>query len=174
MAMKNNEKQILSLKLEAKQALKMKDMRKARLVMSKIKMHRKETKKLECANFILEQQVFQIKTQGHNVDVFNALGEGNKAIAQLVDETDINKFEDIKEKHEELQDRNDEIDDFFTDFANEQSEDCEEDLAALEAEMIDSEDEGIQAYYKPIGGTQSKPKKERKSKEVMDLLAQMN
>ena len=173
-AMMRSEKQILSLKLEAKKALKMEDRRKAKLIASKIKMRKKEISKLDGANLMLEQQVFQIETQGHNAGVFKALDEGNNVLQQLAEEGDIDRFEDIKEKHEELQEKNDEISDFFINYGIEQSEDCEEELAALEAEMIEDEAKGIIVYDTPIEGIQSKTKQEIINKEEVDILAQMN
>ena len=136
-------------------------------------MHQKEINKLDGAKLMLEQQVFQIENQGHNVGTFKALDEGNKAIEHLAEEAGIDKFEDIKEKHEELQDKNDEINHFFTDFANMQSDDCEEELAELQAEINEEEANGNVVYDKPIEEIQSKTKQETINKEEEDLIAQM-
>ena len=72
----------------------------------------------------------------------------------LQKQSGIDQFEDIREKFEEQQDKQAEINDFFTQFAEENGEDVQDELEALEAEMAEEEMEDV----KPIPGGKIKPK----------------
>ena len=76
-----------------------------------------------------------MESQLSNQNVFQTMTEGTKAVQELAKEADIDKFEEIREMHEEMEDKNNEINDFFKNYADDQTADCEDDLAELEAEL---------------------------------------
>lgn len=138
------EKEIEEFKAQAKVAMKKKDKRKALMFMKKKKMRETEIGKLDGMRLILEQKKVQIESQMNNKNIFEVMGEGTKAAEVLANDADINRFEELKQIHEDLEDRNNEINDFFKDYANDQYEDCEEELADLEAEIAEDEMEDIE------------------------------
>eukprot|EP00345_Euplotes_harpa_P004555 CAMPEP_0168333386 /NCGR_PEP_ID=MMETSP0213-20121227/9581_1 /TAXON_ID=151035 /ORGANISM="Euplotes harpa, Strain FSP1.4" /LENGTH=158 /DNA_ID=CAMNT_0008337709 /DNA_START=27 /DNA_END=503 /DNA_ORIENTATION=+ len=117
------EKQIDDCKSKAKEALQKKDKKKAIMLMKKKKMYEAEIMKLDGMRLMMEQQKLNMESQLNNKNVFDTMSEGAKTIEQLAKEADIDKFDEIREKHEEMEDKNKEINDFFKDYAEEQTED---------------------------------------------------
>ena len=105
---------------------------------------------------MMEQQKLNMESQLNNANVFQTMSEGTRAVQELAKEADIDKFDEIREMHEEMEDKNNEINDFFKSYADEQTEDCEDDLAELEAELAEEEMEDIED--KPIRGGKVKEK----------------
>ena len=123
MKVKKYEKLIDDMKQEAKQALAKKDKKKAIMLMKKKKMYEAENSKLDGMILMLEQQKLSMEAQMNNKNVFDAMEQGANAVEELAKEADIDKFDEIREKHEEMEDRNREINDFFTSYAEEQTDD---------------------------------------------------
>ena len=94
-----------------------------------------EVTKLDGMRLMMEQQKMNMESQLSNQNVFQTMTEGTKAVQELAKEADIDKFEEIREMHEEMEDKNNEINDFFKNYADDQTADCEDDLAELEAEL---------------------------------------
>ena len=176
MKVKKYEKLIDDMKQEAKQALAKKDKKKAIMLMKKKKMYEAENSKLDGMILMLEQQKLSMEAQMNNKNVFDAMEQGANAVEELAKEADIDKFDEIREKHEEMEDRNREINDFFTSYAEEQTDDWEDELAELEAEMAEEELGDDNIYDKPItgGGSKITSKAEQLNKEEEDLLAELN
>ena len=176
MKFKKYEKLIDDMKQEAKQALAKKDKKKAILLMKKKKMYEAENSKLDGMILMLEQQKLSMESQMNNKNVFDAMEQGANAVEELAKEADIDKFDEIREKHEEMEDRNREINDFFTSYAEDQTDDWEDELAELEAEMAEEELGDDNIYDKPItgGGSKITSKAEQLNKEEEDLLAELN
>ena len=167
------ERQIEDAKQKAKEALQKKDKKKAIMLMKKKKMFEAEISKLDGMRLMMEQQKLNMESQMNNKNVFETMQEGTKTIERLAREADIDKFDDIREKHEEMEDRNREINDFFANYAEEQTEDWEDELAELEAELAE-EELGDDIVDKPIKAPKAKNKVERLNKEEEDLLAELN
>ena len=169
------EKQIDDIKTKAKAALKKKDKKKAIMLMKKKKMYEGEILKLDGMRLMMEQQKLNMESQMNNKNVFDVMAEGNKAVEELAKEADIDKFDDIREKHEEMEERNEEINDFFANFAEDQVADWEDDLAELEAELAE-EELGDDIVDKPLPSHKIKEssKAEEMAKEEEDLLAELN
>ena len=167
------ERQIEDLKQKAKEALQKKDKKKAIMLMKKKKMFEAEISKLDGMRLMMEQQKLNMESQMNNKNVFETMQEGTKTIERLAREADIDKFDEIREKHEEMEDRNREINDFFANYAEEQTEDWEDELAELEAELAE-EELGDDIIDKPIKAPKAKNKVERLNKEEEDLLAELN
>ena len=119
-------------------------------------MYDAEIAKLDGMRLMMEQQKLNMESQINNKNVFDTMSEGTKAVQELAKEADIDKFDEIREMHEELEDKNKEINDFFANYADDQVEDCEDDLAELEAELADEEMESIED--KPVREGKSKNK----------------
>ena len=167
------EKQIDDIKTKAKEALKKGDKKKATMFMKKKKMYEAEISKLDGMRLMMEQQKLNMESQMNNKNVFDTMAEGVRTVEELAKEADIDKFDEIREKHEEMEDKNAEINDFFANYAEEQTEDWEDDLAELEAELAE-EELGDDIMDKPIIGGKSKNKVEMRNKEEEDLLAELN
>ena len=174
MSKKKYEKQIDDVKEQAKAALKKKDQKKAKLMIQRKKMYEAEISKLDGMQLMMEQQKISMESTMNNKNVFDTMEQGANTIDQLTKEADIDKFDEIREKHEEMKERNEEINDFFANFAEDQDIDWEDDLAELEAEL--AEDEMDDVIDKPITGGSSKisNKAEKSKREEEDLLAELN
>ena len=94
-----------------------------------------EVTKLDGMMLMMEKQKLSMETQLNNANVFQTMSEGTKAVQELAKEADIDKFDEIREMHEELEDKNSEVNDFFKNYAEDQTADCEDELADLEAEL---------------------------------------
>mgnify|MGYP001953844497 FL=1 len=140
--------------------------------MKKKKMFEAEISKLDGMRLMMEQQKLNMESQMNNKNVFDTMAEGTKTIQELQKEADIDKFDEIRDIHEEMEDKNREINDFFSTYAEEQTEDCEDDLAELEAELAEDE-MGDDVYDAPITGGKSKNKTEKVNKEEEDMLAEL-
>mmetsp|Transcript_8549 Transcript_8549/g.9696 ORF Transcript_8549/g.9696 Transcript_8549/m.9696 type:complete len:160 (+) Transcript_8549:14-493(+) len=114
------DKQITDIKSKAKIALKNKDKKKAIMLMKKKKMFEAEISKLDGMRLMMEQQKLNMESQMNNKNVFDVMAEGNKAVEEMAKEADIDKFDEIREKHEEMEERNEEINDFFSNYAEDQ------------------------------------------------------
>lgn len=150
------EKQIDDVKNQAKVALQKKDKKKAIMLMKKKKMFEAEITKLDGMRLMMEQQKLNMESQINNKNVFDTMSEGTKAVQELAKEADIDKFDEIREMHEEMEDKNSEINDFFKNYAEDQTADCEDDLAELEAELAEEEMEDVED--KPIRAPKEKTK----------------
>lgn len=167
------DKQIAEIKVKAKQAMKAGDKKKAIMLMKKKKMFEAEISKLDGMRLMMEQQKLNMESQMNNKNVFDVMAEGNRAVEEMAKEADIEKFDDIREKHEEMEERNAEINDFFANYAEEQVEDWEDDLAELEAELAE-EELGDDIIDKPLPKQKISSKAEELAKEEEDLLAELN
>ena len=113
--------------IKAKAELKKGNKKQATLLMKRKKMYEKEISKLEGMSMFLEQQKLNMESNMNNKNVFDTMKHAGEQIEKLQDEGNIEQFDEIVEKHREQQDKQDEITDFFKDFAEEQGED-EEDI----------------------------------------------
>lgn len=124
------------MKSEGKEAMKNKNMKEAKRLMIKKKKYIAEIGKLNGQKKLVERQNFVIEGGIQNNDVIRVIDAGVKAEEVLAKGANINKFDELKHKHDDLEEGNNEINDFFIDYDNEDEyEDCDEDLAELEAEL---------------------------------------
>ena len=93
------------------------------MLMKKKKMYEAEISKLDGMRLMMEQQKLNMESQMNNKNVFDTMDQGARTIEQLAQEADIDKFDEIREKHEELEDKNAEINDFFANYAEDQTDD---------------------------------------------------
>jgi len=167
------EKQISDIKAKAKVALKNKDKKKAIMLMKKKKMFEAEISKLDGMRLMMEQQKLNMESQMNNKNVFDVMAEGNQAVKQMAEQADIDKFDEIREQHEEMEERNEEINDFFANYAEDQVADWEDDLAELEAELAGDEMDA-DIIDKPLPSHHIDNKAEVMDKEEEDMLAELN
>ena len=132
-------------------------------------MYDAEIAKLEGMRLMMEKQIITMDSHANNKNVFETMLIGTKAVQELAKEADIDKFDEIREKHEELEDKNKEINDFFADYANDQLEDCEDELEDLEKELEADLKAELEADEE-IDDIEDKPIKERKSKKTYVLI----
>ena len=102
-------------------------------------MYEAEIIKLEGMKLMMEQHKESIVNLKINICMVGAKAEFTRVVKELTKEADIDKFHEISKMHEEIEGRNNEINDFFKNYAEDQTEDCEDDLAELEAELAEEE-----------------------------------
>ena len=103
-------------------------------------MYDAEIGKLNGQKKLLEEQTMMIEGNINNKNFIEVMSAGVRAGQVLAKDVNINKFEELKQMHEDLEEGNNEINNFFNDYANEQNEEYEEDLAELEEELKNEEE----------------------------------
>jgi len=70
-----------------------------------------------------------------NMNVFDVMNQAATEMNRIQGEDMLDRFENLKEKHLEQKEMNEEISDFFNDFTNE--EDVDEELSELQKEILE-------------------------------------
>ena len=168
------EKIITDLHSQAKTKLKAKDKRGAAMCMKKKKMYEAEISKMEGMNMMLEKQKMAMESNMNNANVFDAMQNASSTIDQMQKNSNIDQFDELREKHEEQMDQNSEVMDFFKDYAEEGMDDADDMLNELEAEMAE-EDMNTDIASGDIKEQESAglSTAEMSKKEEEDLLADM-
>ena len=144
------------------------------MCMKKKKMYEAEISKMEGMNMMLEKQKMAMESNMNNANVFDAMKNASSTIDQMQKNSNIDQFDELREKHEEQMDQNNEVMDFFKDYAEEGMEEADDLLDELEAEMAEDE-MNTDIASGDIKQTESAgmSKAEMSKKEEEDLLADM-
>lgn len=140
-----------NLLTEALTKKKANDKRGALMALRRKKMLEKEIAKLDGQITLLDQQRMMIEATVQDVSVFKALNEGQKAIAQINKQVDVDRLEDIKEKIQEQQDEMEGIRDFFAETGREGQDELMDELEELEAELAKEDMDKIEIGTGAIG-----------------------
>ena len=81
-----------------------------------------------------------------NQNVFDVMNQAANEMNRIQGEDMLEKFENLKEKHMEQKEMNEEISDFFNDFTNE--EDVDDELKELEKELLEEDAQQVQPGQK--------------------------
>ena len=119
---------------KAKEYLKKGDKDRAKIFLKMSKMYKQQIGSAEGQLKTIEEQVALIETTLNQKEIMDVLTQGNKVLAELQKEVNVEKFEQIKEDMDEMQQTQDEINEFFlqhnTD-VNELDEDIQKEMNSL-------------------------------------------
>jgi charged multivesicular body protein 6 len=119
---------------KAKEYLKKGDKDRAKIFLKMSKMYKQQIGSAEGQLKTIEEQVALIETTLNQKEIMDVLTQGNKVLAELQKEVNVEKFEQIKEDMDEMQQTQDEINEFFlqhnTD-VNELDEDIQKEMDSL-------------------------------------------
>ena len=135
----NIEKKIDALQAEAKAKMKAGDKAGAKRILVKKKRYVDQIKQLEGAMAMMEEQKFMLENAEQNRDLINTIKQGNEAVKEASKGMTVEDLETIKSDMEELKANQDELNDFFKDYAEQNTEDVDEELDKLEEEMANEE-----------------------------------
>jgi len=98
---------------KAKEYLKNGDKDRAKIFLKMSKMYQQQISSAEGQLKTIEEQVALIETTLNQKEIMDVLTQGNKVLAELHKEVNVEKFEQIKEDMDEMQQTQDEINEFF-------------------------------------------------------------
>ena len=123
-----------NLQEEAKQKLKAGDKAGAKRLLVKKKKLFEQMKQTEGAISMMEEQKIMLESAAGTKDIIDTIKYTNSIVQEAMKELNVESLEDLKEEMEEAKAAQKEIADFFTDYANEDMDEVEDELAQLEAE----------------------------------------
>jgi charged multivesicular body protein 6 len=123
---------------KAKEYLKNGDKNRAKIFLKMSKMYKQQIGAAEGQLKQIEDQVALLETTLNQKEIMEVLSQGNKVLAELHKEVNVEKFEKIKEDMDEMQQTQDEINDFFREHnvnVEELDEDIQKEMNNLEEDM---------------------------------------
>ena len=135
----NIEKKIDALQAEAKAKMKAGDKAGAKRILVKKKRYVDQIKQLEGAMAMMEEQKFMLENAEQNRDLINTIKQGSEAVKEASKGMTVEDLDAIKSDMEELKANQDEINDFFKEYGEQNTEDVDEELGKLEEEMANEE-----------------------------------
>ena len=135
----NIEKKIDALQTEAKAKMKAGDKAGAKRILVKKKRYVDQIKQLEGAMAMMEEQKFMLENAEQNRDLINTIKQGSEAVKEASKGMTVEDLDAIKSDMEELKANQDEINDFFKEYGEQNTEDVDEELDKLEEEMVNEE-----------------------------------
>ena len=132
---KNLETKCKALEDEAKAKLKAKDRSGAARLVAKKKKYVEQIKQLEGAVAMMEEQKMMLDNTIQLSGVMKTIKNTNAVVKEAAKEMNIEELDKMKEDMEELKADQEELTGFFKEYGEQNTEDVEEDLAELEAQM---------------------------------------
>jgi hypothetical protein len=130
----NIETRTNALQEEAKAKLKAGDKPGAKRILAKKKKLVDQMKQIEGAIAMMEEQKMTLESAGATKEIIDTLKYTNQIVKEAMKELNIESLEELKEEMEEAKAAQEELNNFFTDYANEQMDEVEDELKALEEE----------------------------------------
>ena len=93
-----------------------------------------QLKQTEGAMTMMEEQKMQLESAGATKETVDTLKTTNQIVKEAMKELNIESLEELKEEMEEIKEKQNEINNFFADYVDEQNDDLEDELKALEEE----------------------------------------
>ena len=153
-----------NLQEEAKKKLKEGDKAGAKRLLVKKKKLFEQMKQTEGAISMMEEQKIMLESAAGTKDVIDTIKYTNSIVQEAMKELNVESLEDLKEEMEEAKAAQKEIADFFTDYANEDMDEVEDELAQLEAEEAQKAKNIIPSANKGI--IEKEPKNKVKNDEL--------
>ena len=153
-----------NLQEEAKKKLKEGDKAGAKRLLVKKKKLFEQMKQTEGAISMMEEQKIMLESAAGTKDVIDTIKYTNSIVQEAMKELNVESLEDLKEEMEEAKTAQKEIADFFTDYANEDMDEVEDELAQLEAEEAQKDKNIIPSSNKGI--IEKEPKNKVKNDEL--------
>jgi len=129
----NYEVRANALNEDEKAKLRAGDKAGAKRILAKKKRIVEQIKTTEGAMMMMEEQKGMLENAGMFKDTVETIKQATNVIKE--NQVDIDQLNQIKEDMEDLKQQGDEIKDFFSDMVDQNEEDVEDDLKALEAEI---------------------------------------
>jgi len=123
---------------KAKEYLKNGDKDRAKIFLKMSKMYKQQIGAAEGQLKTIEDQVALLETTLNQKEIMEVLSQGNKVLAELHKEVNVEKFEQIKEDMDEMQQTQDEINEFFQQHninVEELDEDIQKEMNSMDEEM---------------------------------------
>ena len=153
-----------NLQEEAKKKLKEGDKAGAKRLLVKKKKLFEQMKQTEGAISMMEEQKIMLESAAGTKDIIDTIKYTNSIVQEAMKELNVESLEDLKEEMEEAKAAQKEIADFFTDYANEDMDEVEDELAQLEAEEAQKAKNIIPSVNKGI--IEKEPKNKVKNDEL--------
>ena len=153
-----------NLQEEAKKKLKEGDKAGAKRLLVKKKKLFEQMKQTEGAISMMEEQKIMLESAAGTKDIIDTIKYTNSIVQEAMKELNVESLEDLKEEMEEAKAAQKEIADFFTDYANEDMDEVENELAQLEAEEAQKAKNIIPSANKGI--IEKEPKNKVKNDEL--------
>ena len=131
--LKNYEVRTNALQEEAKQKIRQGDKNGAKRILAKKKKIVDQIKQTEGALMMMEEQKVMLENARGTKDLIETIKGANDVIK--ANKVDVEELDRIKEEMDEQKAANDELKEFFTDYADQNTEDVEDDLKDLELEL---------------------------------------
>ena len=153
-----------NLQEEAKKKLKEGDKAGAKRLLVKKKKLFEQMKQTEGAISMMEEQKIMLESAAGTKDIIDTIKYTNSIVQEAMKELNVESLEDLKEEMEEAKAAQKEIADFFTDYANEDMDEVEDELAQIEAEEAQKAKNIIPSANKGI--IEKEPKNKVKNDEL--------
>ena len=131
--LKNYEVRTNALQEEAKQKIRQGDKNGAKRILAKKKKIVDQIKQTEGALMMMEEQKVMLENARGTKELIETIKGANDVIK--ANKVDVEELDRIKEEMDEQKAANDELKEFFTDYADQNTEDVEDDLKDLELEL---------------------------------------
>ena len=153
-----------NLQEEAKKKLKEGDKAGAKRLLVKKKKLFEQMKQTEGAISMMEEQKIMLESAAGTKDIIDTIKYTNSIVQEAMKELNVESLEDLKKEMEEAKAAQKEIADFFTDYANEDMDEVEDELAQIEAEEAQKAKNIIPSANKGI--IEKEPKNKVKNDEL--------
>ena len=92
-------------------------------------------KQIEGAMAMMEEQSMMLENAQNTVDIVTTIKNTNQVVKEATKGVSVEDLEDLRGEMEDMKATQDELNDFFKDYAAQNNEDVEEELDKLEEEM---------------------------------------
>ena len=133
--LQNLETKTNALQEEAKAKLKAGDKNGAKRVLAKKKKYVEQIKQVEGAMAMMEEQKLMLDNTLQMKDVMSTIKTANAAVKEASQGMKVEDLEDMKDQMDEVKADQEELNNFFKDYATDNVEDVEEELEGLEEEI---------------------------------------
>ena len=156
---------------KAKEYLKKGDKDRAKIYLKMSKMYQQQIGTAEGQLKSIEEQVALIETTLNQKEIMDVLTQGNKVLAELHKEVNVERFEQIKEDMDEMQQTQDEINEFFQQHntnLNELDEDIQKEMDSIsESLQKEAESEFPEANKEKVNVEKNEEVKEEENKKEL-------
>ena len=131
----NIEKKANNLQEQAKAKLRAGDKGGAKRLLAQKKKYVEQMKQIEGAMAMMEEQRMMLENAQNTVDIVTTIKNTNQVVKGATKGVSVEDLEDLRGEMEDMKATQDELNDFFKDYAAQNNEDVEEELDKLEEEM---------------------------------------
>ena len=125
----NIDKKVNNLQEQAKAKLRAGDKGGAKRLLAQKKKYVEQMKQIEGAIVMMEEQRMMLETAQNTVDIVNTIKNTNQVVKEATKGVSVEDLEDLRGEMEDMKATQDELNDFFKDYAEQNNEDVEEEMA---------------------------------------------